>query len=316
MFFHSPVKTSGRRGAEVVRSALLPRPTQTLPGATPASADLGQGQALPSNERALWESRLGQDFSGVRVYADQAAAASARDLGANAYAIGEDIVFAAGRYRPGTTQGDRLLAHELAHVTQQRRGGSVGSAGAEPRARAVADTVSAGGQVSQEGIGSAPEGVYFDDDEEKKAEGGDPAPAPSPGPSGPSLLPPMPPLTLPPLDWRTMRESFTSRGQRLTMRDMDSILLERQRSSQLLSTLGIGEGFKLGPITKDWILEKGLSKQLEDQQARENPTALDKMDREWKQAHPGGWETPMIMSPNLLPGILNVYDWLKARRNK
>jgi hypothetical protein len=33
--------------------------------------------------------------------------------------VGDDIVFAAGRYAPGTAAGDRLLAHELTHVVQQ-----------------------------------------------------------------------------------------------------------------------------------------------------------------------------------------------------
>ena len=149
-----------------------------------------------------------------------------------------------------------------------------------------------GGDVSADAIGGAQEGVYCDDDEEKKEGGAGQSPATS---AAPLPAPPyLPPLTLPPLDWGKLNEPFTKRGLRLTTGDLDSILLERQRSSQVLSTLGIGEGFKLGPITKDWILEKGLAKQLEDQQARENPNAIDLMNKDWKQAHPGGWETPII----------------------
>jgi hypothetical protein len=307
MFSYPPVKTSRRKGPDVARTAMLGRRAQPLPGAAPTPASLGQGQQLPGDQRAVFESRLGRDFSGVRVHADGAAAASASAMGAKAYAVGEDIVFADGRYRPGTASGDRLIAHELAHVAQQQRGGSAGPAQAEPRARTAADAMSAGSRISPTAIGGAQQGVYCDDDDEKKkkeeeeqAEGGQSPPTSS----GPSAVPPvLPPLTL---DWGKLQEPFTRRGLHLTMRDIDSILLERQRSSQMLTTLGIGEGFKLGPFTKNWILEKGLSKQIEDQQARENPTAIDQMNKDWKQSHPGGWETPTIP-------IFDI-DWFRKKK--
>jgi hypothetical protein len=66
------------------------------------------------------ETRFGHDFSRIRIHADSPAAQTAKDLGARAYAVGSDIVFAAGEYVPGTAQGRRLLAHELAHTIQQR----------------------------------------------------------------------------------------------------------------------------------------------------------------------------------------------------
>ena len=62
------------------------------------------------------------DFSHVRIHADEDAARSARDLHATAYTIGQHIVFAAGQYRPSSSDGRRLLAHELAHVVQQSQG--------------------------------------------------------------------------------------------------------------------------------------------------------------------------------------------------
>jgi hypothetical protein len=61
----------------------------------------------------------GYDFSEVRVHTDAKAEASARSIGALAYTVGNDIVFDHGRYSPGTTDGRRLLAHELTHVVQQ-----------------------------------------------------------------------------------------------------------------------------------------------------------------------------------------------------
>ena len=63
--------------------------------------------------------RLGHDFSRVRVHTDRPAAESAAGLGAAAYTVGRDIVFAPGRYAPETPAGRRLIEHELGHVVQQ-----------------------------------------------------------------------------------------------------------------------------------------------------------------------------------------------------
>ena len=71
---------------------------------------------------AFLEPRFGHDFSKVRVYADDSAAASARALHALAYTVAPNIVFGAGRYAPHTDAGQRLLAHELTHVVQQANG--------------------------------------------------------------------------------------------------------------------------------------------------------------------------------------------------
>ena len=65
-------------------------------------------------------SRLGHDFSTVRVHADAAAAGAAGRLDAAAFTVGEHVAFGAGRFDPGSRAGRRLLAHELAHVAQQR----------------------------------------------------------------------------------------------------------------------------------------------------------------------------------------------------
>lgn len=78
------------------------------------------GRPLDAATRLSMQRRIGHDFSDVRVHADAGAAASARAVGAQAYTVGSDIVFGDGRYRPETRDGARLLAHELAHVAQQR----------------------------------------------------------------------------------------------------------------------------------------------------------------------------------------------------
>jgi Domain of unknown function (DUF4157) len=68
------------------------------------------------------ESRLGSDFSDVRVHTDSLGAESARSISASAYTAGNDIVFAPGKFDPRSSQGRHVLAHELVHVQQQRRG--------------------------------------------------------------------------------------------------------------------------------------------------------------------------------------------------
>jgi hypothetical protein len=68
------------------------------------------------------EKRFGHDFSAVRVHNDAAATESARSIKAHAYTLGDDIVFQGDAYRPHTQAGMRMLAHELAHVVQQRSG--------------------------------------------------------------------------------------------------------------------------------------------------------------------------------------------------
>jgi hypothetical protein len=68
------------------------------------------------------ESRFNHDFSGVRVHTDNRADQSARAVNALAYTVGHDIVFSAGQYNPASTQGQRLMAHELTHVIQQSDG--------------------------------------------------------------------------------------------------------------------------------------------------------------------------------------------------
>src|SRR5213596_2875546 len=83
---------------------------------TPAIQLSGQGNPLPPGVRSSMESRFGQDFSEVRVHEDSSAGAAARDLKAQAFTTGRDIYFAPGRFQPHTSEGEKLLAHELTHV--------------------------------------------------------------------------------------------------------------------------------------------------------------------------------------------------------
>ncbi|MGB7921984.1 MAG: DUF4157 domain-containing protein, partial [Pyrinomonadaceae bacterium] len=78
------------------------------------------GQPLNRETRDFMEPRFGHDFSQVRVHADARAAESAQAVNAHAYTVGQNVVFGAGQYRPQSTSGQQLLAHELTHVIQQK----------------------------------------------------------------------------------------------------------------------------------------------------------------------------------------------------
>ncbi|MBD2232792.1 DUF4157 domain-containing protein [Phormidium tenue FACHB-1052] len=77
------------------------------------------GHPLDGATRSFMETRFGQDFAGVRVHTDGAAGQSARQVNAQAFTVGQDIVFGAGQFSPNTHAGQRLIAHELTHVVQQ-----------------------------------------------------------------------------------------------------------------------------------------------------------------------------------------------------
>jgi len=81
------------------------------------------GRPLDRELRGEMESGFGHDFSSVRVHTGAAAEQSAREVNAQAYTVGNHIVFGAGRFAPGAGEGRRLIAHELTHVMQQSGGG-------------------------------------------------------------------------------------------------------------------------------------------------------------------------------------------------
>src|SRR5256712_6290689 len=82
----------------------------------------GGGSPLDRDTRGFMESRLGADFSDVRVHTDAKASESARSVQAHAYTVGTDVVFQSGKYAPESDSGKKMLAHELTHVVQQRSG--------------------------------------------------------------------------------------------------------------------------------------------------------------------------------------------------
>ncbi len=108
-------------------SPSLQRLASDSPAADYVPADLEEvlnspGKPLDGTIRAFMESRFGYDFGHVRVHADAQAGASAQALNARAYTVGCHVVFGTGQFSPDTTDGKKLIAHELAHTIQQSRG--------------------------------------------------------------------------------------------------------------------------------------------------------------------------------------------------
>lgn len=116
-------------GEELVQAKPAPKSTSVAPGvgtsaaspgATASIQSLGGGKPLAKPERAFFEPRLNADLSSVRVHDGVAADRASRGISARAFALGNDIAFAAGEHQPGTETGRHLMAHELAHVVQNR----------------------------------------------------------------------------------------------------------------------------------------------------------------------------------------------------
>ncbi len=131
----------GRQGASGVANGVPGRTVvqrKLAVGGDPAAAAvptaLGGGTQLPAELRLQMERAFGHDFSAVRVYESPAAA----QVGARAFARGNDLCFAPGQFDPGSESGRALIGHELAHVVQQREG-RVSTDAAQGDANIVAD---------------------------------------------------------------------------------------------------------------------------------------------------------------------------------
>jgi len=108
-------------------------------------ASQGGGSPIEHAVQEHMEGAFGADLSAVRIHNDADADTLSSALAARAFTRGSDIYFASGEYAPGTQEGQRLLAHELAHVQQQEDGsklrvGAVADA-AELEADDIADEV-------------------------------------------------------------------------------------------------------------------------------------------------------------------------------
>jgi hypothetical protein len=118
------------------------------------------GQKLPPALRQDFEQRFGMDFGAVRIHHTPRASDAANALAAKAFTVGTHIAFGPGRFVPDSTDGKRLLAHELTHVVQQSRGGTTpptldGSGPLEADAEtAAAAAGEGGGPIAVAGAGA------------------------------------------------------------------------------------------------------------------------------------------------------------------
>ena len=144
----------------------------------------GGGSPLDRETRGFMESRLGADFSDVRVHTDGKASESARSVQAHAYTVGSDVVFQSGQYTPESDSGKRMLAHELTHVVQQRSGPVAGTPAPggikishpsdtfERAAESSADrAMSSQGPAPQSPATPAPASVQREGEEEEEVQG-------------------------------------------------------------------------------------------------------------------------------------------------
>jgi len=135
-----PTSDPMERKAEQVADEVIPArsPSAAPQAAAPASATAAQtapasvsqvinqnGQPLEPTLRADMERRFGHDFARVRIHTDDAATHSAQELEADAYTVGNHVVFGRDRFASDTSAGRHLIAHELAHVAQQGDGGTI-----------------------------------------------------------------------------------------------------------------------------------------------------------------------------------------------
>lgn len=106
----------------------------------------GRGEALPAATRGFLEPRFGRDLAGIRIHTDQTSGELAARLQSRAFTLGSDIFFAGGEYEPRTSNGMRLLCHELTHAVQQ---GMVPASQASPVAKPDV-TIGAAGSLQRE----------------------------------------------------------------------------------------------------------------------------------------------------------------------
>nr|WP_236669098.1 DUF4157 domain-containing protein [Aquimarina mytili] len=103
LFFKS--KTGGSKPSQAPQNIL-----QTLEG----------GSTLEAGTRSKMEGAFGASFSDVKIHTDSNAANLSNSMNARAFTLGNHVAFGSGQYKPGSMAGDALLAHELAHVQQQK----------------------------------------------------------------------------------------------------------------------------------------------------------------------------------------------------
>ena len=139
-------------GGVVQRTPFGPAAPSPAPG-SPAQmvSELGPGAPVEPSIAGHAGQAFGADLGRVQVHTGPAAARLASMESATAVAVGEHVAFAEGAYQPNTPVGDALIAHELAHVAQQRDAGPA-TAAAKPVERAPAGDLEAEADQAAGGV--------------------------------------------------------------------------------------------------------------------------------------------------------------------
>ncbi|MXV49680.1 DUF4157 domain-containing protein [Pedobacter sp. HMF7647] len=82
-------------------------------------AEKGRGTSIDKDTRSFMESRFNTSFSDVQIHNDYQSAQLSQSLNAKAFTTGSDIYFNSGQYQSNSSEGKKLLAHELTHTIQQ-----------------------------------------------------------------------------------------------------------------------------------------------------------------------------------------------------
>lgn len=150
-------------GADAGAGAHVQRAATHTQGAGPLDPEIendirgaqGGGRPLDDHVRTDMESHMGVDLSSVRVHADGRGDTLSRSVQADAFTTGSDVFFRDGKYSPDSSDGRKLLAHELTHVVQQASGDVPAESRVshpedthEKEASAVADTVASASPVT------------------------------------------------------------------------------------------------------------------------------------------------------------------------
>jgi Domain of unknown function (DUF4157) len=111
-------RASGGRGVEAGQVGFAGLPASISSRVDHALAQ--PGRPLDAAVRGHMEQSFATSFGNVRIHDDAVSHGASRVLGAEAFAVGQHVHFASGRYRPASRDGLNLIAHELAHTVQQR----------------------------------------------------------------------------------------------------------------------------------------------------------------------------------------------------
>ncbi|SMF27795.1 protein of unknown function [Alteromonadaceae bacterium Bs31] len=121
-------EVSGKNPGKTLRRSSVEQEQQAQERGVPQLSDVenadieqmrGTGAPLPDSVRMEMQNKVGGDLSKVKIHSGQRANELASKINAKAFTVGDDIFFRAGQYDPNSSEGQRLLAHELTHVIQQ-----------------------------------------------------------------------------------------------------------------------------------------------------------------------------------------------------